>query len=84
MALNDVVVALANQQLALLPTPRASEATKGSPNQRGGRGDLTLTSTVIQLWLARHSTAELSTVVLFPRPAVTEFLRVGPLVDVLS
>jgi len=60
MALNDVVVALANQQLALLPTPRASEATKGSPNQRGSRGDLTLTSTVIQLWLARHSTAELN------------------------
>ena len=26
----------------------------------------------------------MSTVALFPRPAVTEFLRVGPLVDVLS
>lgn len=55
MALNDVVVLLADQQLQLLPTPRASEGTKGSPNQRGSRGDLTLTSLVIQLWLATHT-----------------------------
>lgn len=28
--------------VALLPTPRASDATKGGPNQRGSRGDLGL------------------------------------------
>lgn len=28
----------------LMPTPRASDAEKGGPNQRGSRGDLTLTS----------------------------------------
>lgn len=48
MALNDLVVHLAEQQ-QLLPTPRASEGDKGSPNQRGSRGDLTLTSTAIRL-----------------------------------
>ncbi|MFF2041812.1 hypothetical protein ACFVVX_15390 [Kitasatospora sp. NPDC058170] len=26
----------------LLPTPRASDGTKGGPNQRGSKGDLTL------------------------------------------
>ncbi|MDQ2838479.1 MAG: hypothetical protein M3Y89_13875 [Actinomycetota bacterium] len=31
---------------ALLPTPRASDGTKGSPNQRGSSGDLTLSSAV--------------------------------------
>jgi DNA (cytosine-5)-methyltransferase 1 len=33
----------------LLPTPRASEGAKGGPNQRGSSGDLTLSSTVVQL-----------------------------------
>jgi hypothetical protein len=28
----------------LLPTPRASDGTKGGPNQRGSKGDLTLPS----------------------------------------
>lgn len=49
MALNDLVVMLANKQMALFPTPRASEGTKGSPNQHGSKGDLTLTSTVLKL-----------------------------------
>jgi hypothetical protein len=31
---------------ALLPTPRASDGTKGSPHQHGSSGDLTLPSTV--------------------------------------
>jgi hypothetical protein len=33
----------------LLPTPRASEGPKGSPNQRGSSGDLMLTSAILQL-----------------------------------
>jgi DNA (cytosine-5)-methyltransferase 1 len=34
---------------ALLPTPRATDGTKGGPNQRGSSGDLMLPSAVIQL-----------------------------------
>ncbi|APU15303.1 DNA cytosine methyltransferase [Actinoalloteichus fjordicus] len=34
---------------ALLPTPRATEGSKGSPNQRGSKGDLTLSSTIVRL-----------------------------------
>jgi len=30
--------------LPLLPTPRASDGEKGGPNQRGSKGDLTLSS----------------------------------------
>jgi hypothetical protein len=45
------VLLASQQQISLLPTPRASEGTKGSPNQHGSRGDLTLTSLVIRLWL---------------------------------
>jgi DNA (cytosine-5)-methyltransferase 1 len=52
IALNDLVISLATQ-LPTLPTPRASEGTKGSPNQHGSRGDLTLTSKVIQMWQHR-------------------------------
>lgn len=52
--LNDVTVALfplpkVGGTEKLLPTPRASDGMKGSPNQRGSRGDLTLPSAVIQL-----------------------------------
>ena len=48
VALNDLVVQLAGRQ-KLLPTPRASDGTKGSPHQHGSRGDLTLSSAVVQL-----------------------------------
>ena len=34
---------------ALLPTPRATDGTKGGPNQRGSSGDLMLPSAVMQL-----------------------------------
>ena len=34
---------------ATLPTPRATDGTKGGPNQRGGSGDLMLPSAVAQL-----------------------------------
>ena len=33
----------------LLPTPRATDGTKGGPNQRGSKGDLMLSSAVAQL-----------------------------------
>ena len=35
--------------LTLLPTPRATDGTKGGPNQRGSSGDLMLPSAVTQL-----------------------------------
>lgn len=35
---------------ALLPTPRATDGTKGGPNQRGSSGDLMLPSAVVQRW----------------------------------
>lgn len=35
--------------LALMPTPRATDGTKGGPNQRGSSGDLMLPSAVVQL-----------------------------------
>ena len=35
-----------NHAVALLPAPRASDATKGSPHQHGSSGDLTLTSAI--------------------------------------
>lgn len=38
-----------SETAALLPTPRASDAEKGSPNQHGSSGDLMLTSAVHQL-----------------------------------
>ena len=37
---------LANVACALLPTPRATDGTKGGPNQRGSSGDLMLPSAV--------------------------------------
>lgn len=40
--LNEVIV-------NLLPTPRATDGTKGGPNQRGSSGDLMLPSAVVQL-----------------------------------
>jgi len=40
----------------LMPTPRATDGTKGCPAQRGSKGDLTLPSTVIQLLHALAST----------------------------
>ncbi len=43
--------------LMLLPTPRASEGEKGGPNQRGSKGDLTLSGTVPRL-LPTPSTAD--------------------------
>jgi DNA (cytosine-5)-methyltransferase 1 len=36
-------------ETALLPTPRATDGTKGGPNQRGSSGDLMLPSAVMEL-----------------------------------
>jgi hypothetical protein len=56
---------LADQVEHLLPTPRATDGTKGGPNQRGSSGDLMLPSAVTLLptpmvgdaKMARNSTA---------------------------
>lgn len=40
---------LADEVEHLLPTPKASDGTKGSPNQRYGNGDLTLPSAAARL-----------------------------------
>lgn len=41
---------LPNVAAKLLPTPRATDGTKGGPNQRGSSGDLMLPSAVHQEW----------------------------------
>lgn len=38
--------ASATETVAMLPTPRATEGTHGGPNQRGSKGDLTMSSVV--------------------------------------
>lgn len=40
---------LPNVALSLLPTPGATDGTKGGPNQRGSSGDMMLPSAVIQM-----------------------------------
>jgi hypothetical protein len=50
----------------LLPTPRASEGPKGSPNQHGSSGDLMLTSAILQL-------PEEATTPLLPTPDAAVF-----------
>jgi len=37
------------KDLALLPTPRASDGPNGGPNQRGSKGDLMLSSAVTRI-----------------------------------
>lgn len=53
--LSQQVLPLVNPK-TFLPTPRASDGTKGSPAQRGSKGDLMLPSAVINLLTAdaRH------------------------------
>lgn len=54
VGLDDAVSALPTRpaDVVLFPTPRASDGTKGSPNQHGSKGDLMLTSAIARL--ARH------------------------------
>lgn len=56
---------LAIEAQRLLPTPRATDGTKGGPNQRGSKGDLMLPSAIN----------------LLPTPAAQDPGYVGPLVD---
>jgi DNA (cytosine-5)-methyltransferase 1 len=43
---------------AFLPTPRATDGTKGCPAQRGSKGDLMLPSAVLRLMTSKRSTWE--------------------------
>jgi hypothetical protein len=54
VGLDDAVSILPQNpaNVLLFPTPRASDGTKGSPNQRGSKGDLMLTSAIARL--AQH------------------------------
>jgi DNA (cytosine-5)-methyltransferase 1 len=47
--LSQQVLPLATAQPTLLPTPRATDGTKGCPAQRGSKGDLMLPSAVMRL-----------------------------------
>ncbi|MFI6098216.1 hypothetical protein ACIA8G_21865 [Lentzea sp. NPDC051213] len=42
---------------AFLPTPRATDGTKGCPAQRGSKGDLMLPSAIIRLLPSRDPDA---------------------------
>ncbi|WP_306472862.1 hypothetical protein [Streptomyces sp. or20] len=42
-------LSLAAEVCELLPTPRATDGSKGGPNQRGSKGDLTLPSAAHQV-----------------------------------
>ena len=58
--------------LRLLPTPRATDGTKGCPAQRGSKGDLMLPSVVIAVTTPRTGTStrtEVSNRGQRPRPA---------------
>jgi DNA (cytosine-5)-methyltransferase 1 len=43
---------------AFLPTPRASDGTKGAPAQRGSKGDLMLPSAVMRLMTTDRPTPD--------------------------
>ena len=47
--LTDVFWKMAQERGEMLPTPRATDGTKGGPNQRGSSGDLMLPSAVMNL-----------------------------------
>jgi DNA (cytosine-5)-methyltransferase 1 len=56
---------------ALLPTPRATDGTKGGPNQRGSSGDLMLPSAVMELLPTPRATrggSATETTALLPTP----------------
>ena len=61
--------------VALLPTPRATDGTKGGPNQRGSSGDLMLPSAVAQLLPTPRVTrggSSTETVDLLPTPTAAD------------
>ncbi len=53
----------------LLPTPRATDGTKGCPAQRGSKGDLMLPSVVIAVTTPPHSSKKETDSDDRPRPA---------------
>jgi hypothetical protein len=61
---------------ALLPTPRATDGTKGGPNQRGSSGDLMLPSAVMLLPTPRATRggSATETVYLLPTPSAADAL----------
>lgn len=61
----------------LLPTPRATEGTKGGPNQRGSKGDLTLSSAVHDFGPYQAAIARWEQTIGRPAPAPTEPGRHG-------
>ena len=61
----------------LLPTPRATEGTKGGPNQRGSKGDLTLSSAVHDFGPYQAAIARWEHIIGRPAPAPTEPGRNG-------
>jgi DNA (cytosine-5)-methyltransferase 1 len=65
---------LANVAVSLLPTPRATDGTKGGPNQRGSSGDLMLPSAVHLLPTPRATRggSHTESVVLLPTPSVAD------------
>ncbi|WP_246203767.1 hypothetical protein [Streptomyces tailanensis] len=58
----------------LLPTPKASDGIKGSPNQRHGNGDLTLPSAAASLLSARRPNRTRASDQGFRRPSSAEVL----------
>lgn len=59
---------LAIEAQRLLPTPRATDGTKGGPNQRGSSGDLMLPSAVMLLPTPRAQNGEDRNQKIYPRP----------------
>ncbi|WP_018352004.1 hypothetical protein [Longispora albida] len=57
-AVRPSLATLLTQQL--LPTPRASDGTKGCPGQRGSSGDLTLPSAAVRVDPPAHTDADLA------------------------
>lgn len=63
---------LADEVEHLLPTPRATDGTKGGPNQRGSSGDLMLPSAVLRFGPYARAIARWEPVMRRPAPAPTE------------
>lgn len=62
---------LADEVEHLLPTPRATDGTKGGPNQRGSSGDLMLPSAVMLLPTPTATPSTLAPTLL-PTPTATD------------
>lgn len=73
---------LPNVALSLMPTPRATDGTKGGPNQRGSSGDLMLPSAVMLLPTpAAHDSGNSPEVHLRKKPGRTQVTSLQVIVD---